>query len=155
MGSQYSTTTDLFPSRYQSTTGSSPYSGELKTFALTDTGDLSFGDGGRSPVFISGTARIKQDIGLIMKSVKGSSKYNPDVGFDVMNVISDDYDSSIVEYEVNKAVTMHPDVVRLRGINVKYRSEYVSEDDAVIRNYYVEFFAQITNGDEIFVSVII
>lgn len=153
MGSQYalikpktntflSHNSDLVP-RYTST----------KTIQITESGDIDLGAGSGNFKFISGIDKIKQDVQIIMKSVKGSAYLNPELGVDLLTILEDEYDPQSIETAVRSAIMMHPDIIALKDLKVKSSSDYVESSDSVARKYYVESYAVTNEADTFFISV--
>lgn len=150
MGSQY----DL-PVRqnytYQISTKQTPR--DSITFTLTDAGDISLGESGRSLTFITGLEKIRQDIQVIIKSGLGSCEIAPELGVDMFAIIDSEYDPQVIESEFRSAILKHPDINYLDNFEVKRSSDLATESEYFRHHYFVEFFAVTMNNEKIFCSV--
>ena len=123
------------------------------TFALDTTGDLSFGDEGRSPYMVTGIDKIRQDVQFILRSLKGAYSFNPELGLDLFSISESEYDPLIIEHEVEHAILKHPDILEVKNLTIKSTSDYSQESDTIRHHYFVEFTVQCINNELFFTSV--
>jgi phage baseplate assembly protein W len=150
MGSQYrrNTSSGFIKKGYKSTL---PSSDTPSTLSISDIGDIQFEEN-KNLYFVSKTDKIKQDLYIILKSIKGSSPYNPLLGLDVLTIIKEEYDPQIIETEITKSVMMHPEITSIKGTKIKMNDDYRYQKEENRLNY-VEFYVTTVYGNEIFISV--
>jgi phage baseplate assembly protein W len=88
-----------------------------KTLLLDSSGDLVF-----SPLkrfeYVAGDEKIAQDVWVILKTIKGSDKFNPDMGVDYFKIIESGYNRKLIEGEIRKALSRYPNVKEVEEIEI-------------------------------------
>ena len=71
------------------------------------TGDLVLSGLKRLPR-VTAEEKVKQDLRILLRTVKGEDIFNPDFGFDVLKVVGARYNKKLVDLEVRRALRLYP-----------------------------------------------
>ena len=72
-----------------------------------DTGDLVLSSLKRLPRVMA-EEKVKQDLRILLRTVKGEDIFRPDFGFDVLKVVGARYNKKLVDLEVRRALRLYP-----------------------------------------------
>lgn len=112
-----------------------------KTFMITETGDLFVSPTYRSAEITSETEKIAQDLWVILRTIKGSYKLNPDFGVDYINIIESGYIVSNIKTTISVELLKHPAVDSITSFAIKPPDEN--------RRIEIDIILKLKNGEEI------
>ena len=117
---------------------------EKKTLLLDSSGDLVLSELKRFE-YVTGIEKIAQDIWIILKTIKGSHKFNPELGVDYLKIIETGFNRRLIENEVRNALRNYPYIREIEEITI-------SEPDSN-RNVAISLRLRLFSGESLSMEV--
>jgi len=88
-----------------------------KTLQLDSSGDLILSSLKRFE-YVEGIQKIAQDIWVILKTTKGSDRFNTEMGVDYLKIVESGYNKRLIEAEIRKALSSYPHIKSIEEIEI-------------------------------------
>jgi hypothetical protein len=93
------------------------------TYALKiSDGDLVLDPKGRIGTVV-GESKLIQDIAIILKSAKGSYKFNSSFGTDLVGIVGAERNSSLITTRIRAALLSHPEINTVNSISLSFNED--------------------------------
>lgn len=93
------------------------------TYALKiSEGDLVLDPKGRIER-VSGETKLIQDIAVILKSAKGSYKFNTSFGTDLVGIVGAERNTSLITTRIRAALLTHPEIDTVDSITLSFNED--------------------------------
>jgi|Deesub1362B_J571_1020462.scaffolds.fasta_scaffold00148_6 phage baseplate assembly protein W len=77
-----------------------------ETLKLDSSGDLVFNQLNRLEM-VDGAEKVAQDIRIILKTIKGSDPFYPEMGVDYFKIFESSFNKKLIEAEIRKALSRY------------------------------------------------